>query len=59
MLGFCTDKSLQPIKGGVKPKDQYESMLINPNIDLPVGTILQKLYYYISLADNGIAISDK
>ena len=51
LLGFCQDKSLLPISEGVKPKDQYESMLIDPNADLPVNLILQKLRYYLELID--------
>lgn len=50
-LGFCLDKSLQEANAGAKPKDQYESMLIDPNADLPVNIILEKLNYYIGLID--------
>ena len=53
MLGFCLDKNLQELIGGVKPKDKYESMRIAPNADLPVDIILQKLAYYLSLIDKG------
>jgi len=51
MLGFCLDKSLQTLTAGIKPKDQYESMQIDPNADLPVDVILQRLKYYIELID--------
>lgn len=52
MLGFCMDKSLQmQMDPGVKPKDKYESMQIDPNIDLPVDDIFKKLTYYISAAE--------
>ena len=51
MLGFCLDKSLQKFPEGIKPKDKYESMQIDPNADLPIDTILQKLEYYLSLID--------
>ncbi len=51
-LGFCLDKSLQEATAGAKPKDQYESMQIDPNADLPVDIILEKLNYYISLIDS-------
>ena len=54
MLGFCLDKSLQELIPDVKPKDQYESMLIDPNADLPVDIILQRLAYYLALIDNGV-----
>jgi hypothetical protein len=53
MLGFCLDKSLQPPMEGVKPKDKYESMRIDPNIDLPMDMILKKLAYYTGLVDAG------
>lgn len=52
MLGFCLDKSLIKVPEGTKPKDQYESMLIDPNSDLPVDVILERLGYYIELIDN-------
>ncbi len=51
-LGFCLDKSLQQPINGAKPKDQYESMIIDPNEDLPIDIILEKLNYYIDLIDN-------
>lgn len=51
MLGFCMDKSLQKTIQGVKPKDKYESVEINPDADLPVEMIMQKLNYYIGLID--------
>jgi len=50
-LGFCLDKSLQEAAPGAKPKDQYESMQIDPNADLPVAIILQKLNYYLAMID--------
>ena len=49
MLGFCLDKTLQELTAGITPKDKYESMQIDPNADLPVDIILQKLRYYIAL----------
>ena len=53
MLGFCLDKSLQEVTEGMKPKDKYESVQIDPNADLPVEIILQKLSYYLALIDRG------
>jgi len=50
-LGFCLDKSLQEVTPGIKPKDQYESMLIDPNEDIPIEIILNKLNTYIKLID--------
>ncbi|MDB4925019.1 DUF1801 domain-containing protein [Mucilaginibacter sp.] len=51
MLGFCLDKSLQEQTPVTKPKDKYESIQIDPNADLPVDIILQKLNYYLDLID--------
>jgi hypothetical protein len=53
MLGFCLDKSLQEVVPGIKPKDQYESFQVDPNADLPVELILQKLHYYLKRIDEG------
>lgn len=52
MLGFCLDKSLQEITTGVKPKDKYESMRIDPNQDIPVDVIREKLKYYLTIIDS-------
>jgi hypothetical protein len=49
MVGFCLDKSLQEVTTGVKPKDQYESIQVDPNEDIPVEIILERLNYYITL----------
>jgi hypothetical protein len=52
MLGFCVDRKLQmEINPGDKPKDKYESIQIDPNTDLPVELILQKLHYYLDLIE--------
>ncbi|MEO6151112.1 MAG: hypothetical protein ABIN95_01490, partial [Mucilaginibacter sp.] len=51
MLGFCLDKSLQKVTEGVKPKDQYESMQLDPNEDIPVDIILEKLGEYLANID--------
>ena len=53
MLGFCVDKSLVQAPDGVKAKDQYESIQIDPDVDLPVELILEKLGYYLDLIDKG------
>jgi len=52
MLGFCMDKSLIDFAPGVKPKDQYESVRIDPNADLPMDYILEKLAWYTGQIDN-------
>ncbi|HWD88546.1 MAG TPA: DUF1801 domain-containing protein [Mucilaginibacter sp.] len=51
MLGFCLDKSLQEVKQDTRAKDKYESVQIDPNQDLPVDMIREKLGYYIGLID--------
>ena len=47
MLGFCLDKSLQGAIAGTKPKDKYESVRIDPNADIPIDMIMEKLGYYL------------
>ena len=54
MLGFCLDKSLQPLIPGVQSKDKYESIEVNPNEDIPVDSVRQKLAYYIAIIDKGL-----
>jgi hypothetical protein len=51
MLGFCLDKRLQQVTAGMKAKDKYESFRIDPNADLPIDMIIQKLNYYLELID--------
>jgi len=54
MLGFCMDKKLQAdVNPELKPKDKYESIQIDPNVDLPIELILGKLNYYLTLIDKG------
>lgn len=53
-MGFCLDKSLQPVIEGINPKDKYESMIIDPDADIPIDIILQKLDHYLKLIDRGI-----
>jgi hypothetical protein len=53
MLGFCLDKSLQEAIAGTKPKDKYESVRIDPNADIPIDMIMEKLHYYIGKIDQG------
>ena len=48
MLGFAEDRSIQPIVAGIKNKDKYESIQIDPLLaDLPVDLILSKLNFYL------------
>jgi len=53
-MGFCLDKSLQPVTEGVRPKDIYESMIIDPNEDIPIKIILDKLRYYIARIETAL-----
>lgn len=53
MLGFCLDKSLIAFEPGVKPKDQYDSIQIDPEADLPMDYISAKLAYYTGRIDKG------
>jgi hypothetical protein len=43
MLGFCTDKSLLQFPAEIKPKDQYESVEVDPGQDIPIELIRQKI----------------
>ena len=54
MIGFCLDKSLQPVVPNVKPKDMYESFRIDPNADIPIDIIQERINYYISLIDKSL-----
>lgn len=42
-LGFITDKKALPLVDGKKQKDQYEMMEIDPNADLPIDLIADKI----------------
>lgn len=43
LLGFVEDKSLFPKIPGVRSKDQFSTMIIDPNADLPLEIILKNL----------------
>ncbi len=47
MLGFVEDRSIQAIIPGIKNKDKYESIQIDPLADLPIDMILDKLNFYL------------
>jgi hypothetical protein len=55
LLGFVEDKKCQPPSLDTKSKDKFESILINPNADLPIVLIRQKLQYVINLYDKNAA----
>jgi hypothetical protein len=48
MLGFVEDRSIQPLVAGIKNKDKYESIQIDPLADLPIDLILNKLNFYLA-----------
>ena len=43
LLGFVTDKSIYPVVEGLKRKDEMEMIQIDPNKDLPIELIIEKL----------------
>ena len=43
LIGFIEDKTIYPKEEGVKRKDTYESMVIDPNADIPLELIRQEL----------------
>ncbi len=53
MLGLCLDKSLLEFAPGIRPKDQYESFQIDPEEDLPIAYITERLHYYLGCIDGG------
>jgi hypothetical protein len=52
MIGFVTDRRIHPPMPGTKRKDDVETMLIDPNKDIPLDLIATRLRYYIKLYDN-------
>lgn len=51
-LGFIEDKCLQEPVEGVKLKDRYQSIIINPHEDIPIEIIVENLKALIHLYDN-------
>lgn len=51
-LGFIEDKCLQEPVEGMKLKDRYQSIIINPREDIPVEIIVENLQALIHLYDN-------
>ena len=51
-MGFIEDKNIYPKKEGVKRKDTYESIVIDPNADIPIELITKKLNEKIALYRN-------
>lgn len=51
MLGFITDKSIYPVVEGMKRKDEMEMIQIDPNKDLPLEMIIERLQHLMKLYD--------
>ncbi|MBA4852482.1 DUF1801 domain-containing protein [Emticicia sp. BO119] len=50
-IGFIEDKCLQKPIEGVRLKDQYQSIIINPNEDIPIEVIVENLKTLMHLYD--------
>ena len=51
-IGFIEDKNIYPKKEGVRLKDKYESIIIDPNTDIPIELITKELTKRIALYCN-------
>ena len=51
-VGFIEDKCLQEPIEGVRLKDRYQSIIVNPNEDIPIEVILGNLNGLINSYDN-------
>lgn len=49
LFGIITDKSILTFPEGVKPKDQYETLEINPSEDIPVAEVIERIQVQINL----------
>ena len=49
LIGFIEDKNIYPKQEGLKLKDKYESMVIDPNADIPIELIIKQLSKRINL----------
>jgi len=52
LLGFIIDKTIYPVIAGVKRKDDFETLQIDPNLDLPVETIIANLRLRMKLYES-------
>ena len=50
-VGFIEDKCLQEPVEGVRLKDKYQSIIVNPNEDIPIEIIVKNLKMLIDLYD--------
>ena len=51
-IGFIEDKSIHPKKEGLRLKDKYQSIIIDPHADIPIELIIQELNKKIALYRN-------
>jgi len=51
LLGFVTDKTIYPVVDGLRRKDGMEMVQIDPNKDLPIDMISEKLHQLINIYD--------
>lgn len=52
LLGIVTDKSMLEFPEGVRRKDNYETMIIDPNEDIPLEEIIGMLHRQINLYES-------
>jgi hypothetical protein len=52
ILGFITDKTVFPVMGGVKRKDEMKMIQIDPAADISIEMILENLNRLINLYDS-------
>lgn len=53
-FGFIEDKTIQPKKEGLKLKDKYQSIIIDPNKDIPIKMIVRNLKKMIKVYDKAM-----
>lgn len=51
VVGFIIDKHIYTVVPGIKRKDEIETILLDPNTDIPIDFILEKLQYRLQLYD--------
>ena len=52
LLGFIVDKTIYPVVAGIKRKDDFETIQIDPNADIPVKIIQENLLQRIKLYES-------
>jgi hypothetical protein len=51
-VGFIEDKCLQEAIEGLRLKDRYQSIVVNPNEDIPIEIIVENLNRLMQLYDD-------